>query len=136
MIRKLKRLGLHYDIADPFSILTAPKPRSRFSSLVRTYRRINPMKHSPHREQARLPLAAGRIAAATARTETIRHSKAGTKVAPTGLLSVLDGDEDSSQVHTSGIFRCPNAARLIALYSGSAVLLGAFRAKSELSSFI
>src|SRR5918993_3088062 len=107
MIRKLKRLDLHYDLADPFSILRAPKPRSRFSSLVRTYRRINPMKHSPHREQARLPLAAGRIAAAAARKVTIRHSKPGTKVAPTGLLSVLDRDKDSSQVDTWGIFRCP-----------------------------
>ena len=74
MIRKLKRRDLHYDLAEPFSTLTAPKPRSRFSSLIRTYRRINPMKHSPHGEQARLPLAAGRIAAAAARTVTIRHS--------------------------------------------------------------
>lgn len=90
------------------------------------------MKPSPHGEQARLPLAAGRIAAAAARNS---DDKAGTKVAPPGLFSVFDRDKDSSQVNTSGVLRWSALADWLALYSGLAAVLGAIRAKSEVSSF-
>jgi hypothetical protein len=53
------------------------------------------MKPSPHGEQARLPLAAGRIVRRLLETVTIRESKAGTKVALPGLLSVFDRDKET-----------------------------------------
>ena len=70
------------------------------------------------------------------KTVTFWGLKAGTKVAPPGLLSLFDRDKETPARLVHQEFLDAQCQRLLLCTLRSTVLLGAIRAKSEATSFI